>query len=112
MRSTLVAAQCRADTALTLCCSGGGLLHPWSSGLAPVSSLHFKSSENTKVMAFGTVKASENAKIVAFRTVKASENTKIVAFRTVKASENTKIVATAKSGGDEGVVVFVWSNLV
>ena len=63
-------------------------------------------------MAFGTVKASENAKIVAFRTVKASENTKIVAFRTVKASENTKIVATVKSGGNAGVVVFVWSNLV
>ena len=40
MRSTLVVAQCRADTALTFCCSGGGPRQPWSSGLAPVSSLH------------------------------------------------------------------------
>ena len=37
--STPAAAQCRADTALTFCCSGGGPRQPWSSGLAPVSSL-------------------------------------------------------------------------
>ena len=87
LRSALVAAQCRADTAVTFCCSGGGPRHPWSSGLAPVSSLYFKSSENTKIMAFGTVKASENTKIVAFRTVKSGGN----------------------AGGGGGVV---WSNLV
>ena len=40
----IVAAQCRADTALTSCCSGGGPRQPWSSGLAPVSSLHSSSS--------------------------------------------------------------------
>ena len=37
---TVVAEKCRADTALTFCCSGGGPRPPWSSGLAPVSSLH------------------------------------------------------------------------
>ena len=40
LRGTVVAAQCRADTALAFCCSGGGPRQPWSSGLAPVSSLH------------------------------------------------------------------------
>ena len=44
LHSTLVAAQCRADTALTFCCSGGGPWHPWSSGLVPVLSLHSSSS--------------------------------------------------------------------
>ena len=37
---TVVAKKYRSDTALTFCCSGGGPRHPWSSGLAPVSSLH------------------------------------------------------------------------
>ena len=32
--------QCRTDTALTFCCSGGGPWQPWSSGLAPVSKFH------------------------------------------------------------------------
>ena len=36
----MVAAQCRTDTALTSCCSGGGPQQPWSSGLAPVSRFH------------------------------------------------------------------------
>ena len=40
LRGTVVAAQCQADTALTFCCSGGCPRQPWSSGLAPVSSLH------------------------------------------------------------------------
>ena len=35
-----VAAQCRTDTALTFCCSGGGPRQPWSSGLASVSRFH------------------------------------------------------------------------
>ena len=38
--SNVVAAQCRTDTALTSCCSGGGPRQPWSSGLAPVSRFH------------------------------------------------------------------------
>ena len=29
-RCAVVAAQCRTDTALTLCCSGGGPRQPWS----------------------------------------------------------------------------------
>ena len=37
-RGAVIAAQCRADTALTSCCSGGGPRQPWSSGLAPVAS--------------------------------------------------------------------------
>ena len=38
----MVAAQCRTDTALTFCCSGGGPRQPcWSSGLAPVESSLF-----------------------------------------------------------------------
>ena len=41
LRGMVAAAECRTDTALTFCCSGGGPRHPWSSGLAPVSSLHF-----------------------------------------------------------------------
>ena len=41
-RGAVVAAQCRTDTALTSCCSGGGPRQPWSSGLAPVS--RFQSS--------------------------------------------------------------------
>ena len=36
----VVAAQCRTDTAVTFCCSGGGPRQPWSSGLAPVSRCH------------------------------------------------------------------------
>ena len=36
----VVAAQCRTDTALTSCCSGGGPRQPWSSGLASVSRSH------------------------------------------------------------------------
>ena len=35
-----VAAQCRTDTALTFCCSGGGPRQLWSSGLASVSRFH------------------------------------------------------------------------
>ena len=41
MRGAVVAAQCRTDTALTSCCSGGGPRQPWSSGLAPISKFHF-----------------------------------------------------------------------
>ena len=37
---TVVAAQCRTNSALTSCCSGGGPRQPWSSGLAPVSRFH------------------------------------------------------------------------
>ena len=40
MRGAVVAAQCRTDTALTSCYSGGGPRQPRSSGLAPVSRLH------------------------------------------------------------------------
>ena len=40
LRGTVVAAQRRADTAVTFCCSGGGPRQLWSSDLAPVSSLH------------------------------------------------------------------------
>ena len=40
LRGVVVAAQCRADTALTFCCSGGGPRQLWSSGLAPVSRFH------------------------------------------------------------------------
>ena len=40
LRGAVVAAQCRTDTALTFCCSGGGPRQPWSSGLAPVSRSH------------------------------------------------------------------------
>ena len=36
----MVAAQCRTDTALTSCCSGGCPRQPWSSGLAPLSRFH------------------------------------------------------------------------
>ena len=36
----MVAAQCRTDTALTSCCSGGGPQQPRSSWLAPVSRFH------------------------------------------------------------------------
>ena len=40
LRDTVVAAQCRVDTALTSYCSGGGPLQPRSSGLGPVSRFH------------------------------------------------------------------------
>ena len=40
LRGAVVAAQCRADTALIYCFSGGGPRQPWSSGLAPVSRFH------------------------------------------------------------------------
>ena len=40
LRGAVVAAQCRTDTALSSCCSGGGPRQPWSSGLAPVSRFH------------------------------------------------------------------------
>ena len=50
LRSTVVAVPCRrTGTALTVCCSGGGPRHPWSSGLAPVSSLHSSSSPSPLV---------------------------------------------------------------
>ena len=41
LRGAVVGAQCRTDTALTSCCSGGGPRQPWSSGLAPISRFHF-----------------------------------------------------------------------
>ena len=40
LRGALVAAQWRADTAVTFCCSGGGPRQSWSSGFAPVSKFH------------------------------------------------------------------------
>ena len=40
LRGAVVNAQCRTDTALTFCCSGGGPRPPSSSGLAPVSMFH------------------------------------------------------------------------
>ena len=43
MHDTVAAAQPRVDTALTFCCSGCGPRQPWSSGLVPISSLHYLS---------------------------------------------------------------------
>ena len=40
LRGAVVAAQCRTDTALTSCCSGGSPQQPQSSRLAPVSKFH------------------------------------------------------------------------
>ena len=40
LRGAVVAVQCRTDTALTSCCSGGGPQQPWSSRLAPVLRFH------------------------------------------------------------------------
>ena len=40
LRGAVVAAQCRTDTAVTFCCSGGGPRQPWFSVLAPVSRFH------------------------------------------------------------------------
>ena len=40
LRGAVVAAQCRTDTTVTFCGSGGGPRQPWSSGLAPVSRFH------------------------------------------------------------------------
>ena len=40
MPGAVVAEQCRTDTALTSCYSGGGPRQPRSSGLAPVSRFH------------------------------------------------------------------------
>ena len=40
MHGAVVSAQCRTDTALTSCCSGGSPRQPRSSVLAPVSRFH------------------------------------------------------------------------
>ena len=44
LRNTVAAVQPRVDTAVTFCCSGCGPWQPWSSGLVPVSSLHYSFS--------------------------------------------------------------------
>ena len=40
LHGAVVTAQCRTDTAVTSCCSGGGPRQPRSSGLPPVSRFH------------------------------------------------------------------------